>query len=530
LGKFGFSHLSFFASIQNQMNYESPVTFIPASADGLTNSLSAELLLAVFEAVPDALYLFNSENVLVKANTAAKLWQADYGRPLTGTRCCDMFWRSEGADVCVVDRALQSGERVEVEIQSGIGGNRPTILIVQPLSDSQAIVIARDISELRLAEAEAIAQRSFMASVADLTPDAIYALNRHGRITWMNKRAEADDLLMLPGRLFIEFIAEDCREAVLENLRLTLEAKETESEVRAVSLDDSIRHVEAHTAPLWKDGEVVGALAFLRDVTERKQAQERLVQSDKLRAVGELAAGVAHNLNNSLTVIQGRAQLLLMSSKDESVVKSLTVITKAVEEGAQTLRRILEFARRDSTQEFAPVELGELLTSSIEIARPKWQRKSVQTQIDVRIECHEPVYVLGDLAEMREVVLNLIFNAVDAMPEGGTMELGTRAELEGGCFWVADTGVGMAPETAAHIFEPFFTTKGQRGTGLGLSASHGIITRHKGEIVVVSEAEEGTRFEVRLPIYEKRTRPNNGADVSQSSGKESPPQVMGTRS
>src|SRR5262249_9915658 len=146
---------------------------------------------------------------------------------------------------------------------------------------------------------------------------------------------------------------------------------------------------------------------------------------------------------------------------------------------------------------------GNLITSSVEIARPKWHGKS---GIEVRIEADEPIHVNGDLAELREVVLNLIFNAVDAMPKGGLIEMGSRAETDTGCFWVADTGCGMSPEIAARIFEPFFTTKGSHGTGLGLSASHGIISRHNGEIVVVSEVGEGTRFEVRLPLSDKLSR------------------------
>ena len=147
-----------------------------------------------------------------------------------------------------------------------------------------------------------------------------------------------------------------------------------------------------------------------------------------------------------------------------------------------------------------------MVTSSIEIARPKWQRNTDEAQIEVKAACNGPIYVKGDRAELREVVLNLIFNAVDAMPEGGFLEIGTRAEIECGCFWVADTGCGMPPETVARIFEPFFTTKGDRGTGLGLSASHGIISRHGGEIVAVSELGEGTRFEVRLPITDSAAR------------------------
>jgi len=468
-----------------------------------------DLLTAVFDVVPDAIYLFDQDGVLTGTNTAGAQLQGSTADSLIGKRCCEMFWRTEDAESCVVDRALDAKGKVEVEI---LAGTKPTSIIVQPLNPKGdetrggAIVIARDITDLRRAEADAIAQKSFVASIADRTPDEIYALDKDGRITWMNERAEADNLLMLSGRNFLEFIADDCRQLAMENLRRTLAGQDAEYEVRAVRTDGTILDAEAHTYPLWKDGEVAGALVFLRDVTERKRTQELMAHSDKLRAVGELAAGVAHNLNNSLTVIQGRAQLLLMRATDESFVKSLKVITNAVEDGTKTLRRILEFARRGSVNKFAPVELGELMTSSIEIARPKWQSKSMQAQIDLKVECNGPAYVTGESGELREVLLNLIFNAVDAMPGGGTLEVGTRAEIDSGCFWVADTGCGMPPETAARIFEPFFTTKGDRGTGLGLSASHGIISRHKGEILVVSEPGEGTRFEVRLPICDESPR------------------------
>jgi len=195
-----------------------------------------------------------------------------------------------------------------------------------------------------------------------------------------------------------------------------------------------------------------------------------------------------------------------MKATDPGTLKSLQVINDAVEDGGKTLRRILEFARRDSIQRFGPVELHDLITSTVEIARPKWQRESDQAPIEVKIACHGPVYVKGDQAELREVVLNLIFNAVDAMPQGGLMEVGTRGEIDSGCFWVADTGCGMSQETIARVFEPFFTTKGAKGTGLGLSASHGIISRHGGEIYAVSDPGEGTRFEVRLPISDTISR------------------------
>ena len=466
------------------------------------------MLLEAFEALPDLVFLFSADGRLIHTNAAASPVQS--GELAIGKVCCEMFWHVEGADGCVVDRAIQTGEKVEVEILAGAEGNSSISIIVEPLKSDDngmgpgALVIARDISDLRRAEAEAIAHKSFIASIADRTPDEIYALDREGYITWMNERAEAYKVSMSPGGSFLDIVSEDSRTLAAENLSCTVAGNDTEYEVRLVRLDGSTRYAEAHTSPLWKDGEIDGVLVFLRDVTERKREHELMAQSDKLRAVGELAAGVAHNLNNSLTVIQGRAQLLLRNATDESSAKSLEVITNAVEDGTKTLRRILEFARRDSGNEFAAVELGYLVTSSIEIARPKWQSKS--GKIEVRVEGKGPVYVMGEQAELREVVLNLIFNAVDAMPDGGLMEIGTRAEIDSGCFWVADTGCGMSDETASRIFEPFFTTKGKLGSGLGLSASHGIITRHKGEIVVVSELGEGTRFEVRLPLCDKNYR------------------------
>jgi PAS domain S-box-containing protein len=481
---------------------------LPDDSSLLSGETNDRMLSAVFEALPDAVYMFGSDRRLLKANRSAALLQR--GEPSRGTTCCEMFWHVEGAEGCVVDRALLTREKVEVEIQSGSEDKNSISIIVEPLSgdalQQAAVVIARDISDLRRAEAEAIAHKSFIASIADRTPDEIYALDADGRITWMNERAEAYKLSMSPAGSFLEIVSPDSRELAEENLRRTLRGDDTECEVRVDRLDGSIRHAEAHTSPLWKNGEIDGVLVFLRDVTDRKREHELMAQSDKLRAVGELAAGVAHNLNNSLTVIQGRAQLLLRNASDEVSSKSLQVITNAVEDGTKTLRRILEFARRDSVSEFAPVELNYLITSSIDIARPKWQSKSRTGKIEVKVEGNGMVHVIGEQAELREVVLNLIFNAVDAMPDGGIMEIGARAEIESGCLWVADTGCGMPPETASRIFEPFFTTKGKLGSGLGLSASHGIITRHKGEILVVSEPGEGTRFEVRLPICDKNDR------------------------
>ena len=138
----------------------------------------------------------------------------------------------------------------------------------------------------------------------------------------------------------------------------------------------------------------------------------------------------------------------------------------------------------------------------------------------MRLDASVPVFTLGDSAELREVVLNLIFNAVDAMPQGGTIEAGTRVEGKTARFWISDTGAGMPAEVIARIFEPFYTTKGERGTGLGLSASHGIIENHCGDINVISEPGKGTRFEIILPLHEASS-PVVAVPVTQTNGTKS---------
>jgi PAS domain S-box-containing protein len=470
---------------------------------------------ATFDALPEGAFLFDATGRLSRINRAGVLLEDSEAASPGSLRCCDMFWRVEGATGCAVERAQSLGETVEVEMSTGAKADHSVLVIVVPIKDEcgtltgNTIVIARDVSELRRAEAEAFEHKSFLASLADLAPDEIYMLDAEGRFVWMNERAEAANDVMrtglLLGKWFGEIISAESREAADIHLRRTLAGEDAQCEVQVVRADGAVRFVEAHSSPRWKDGAVSGALVFLRDMTERRRTQERMAQSDKLRAVGELAAGVAHNLNNSLTVIQGRAQLLLMRSTDEATSKSLETITRAVAEGSQTLRRILEFARRGPARDFALVDLAELIDSSVEIAKPKWQNKrdtDEREQITVRVENQGAVLVMGEAGELREVVLNLLFNAVDALHEGGgIIETGTRAEIDGACFWVADTGHGMTPEVVERIFEPFYTTKGEFGTGLGLSASHGIIARHGGRIMVVSEPGEGTRFEVRLPLY-----------------------------
>src|SRR5258706_3697304 len=174
---------------------------------------SRAALEAVFEVLPDAIYLFDQQRHLIRFNLAASALYGGRSEPRAGMRCCDMFWHVGENEQCVVDRAMESLGRVEVELLGGANGDQPILLTAQPMGEAagSVMVIARDISELRQVEAEALEHKAFMASVADRSPDEIYTLDAAGRITWMNERAEKDQLLMLADRHFIEFIAAESR-------------------------------------------------------------------------------------------------------------------------------------------------------------------------------------------------------------------------------------------------------------------------------------------------------------------------------
>ncbi len=238
---------------------------------------------------------------------------------------------------------------------------------------------------------------------------------------------------------------------------------------------------------------------------ELKKAQDQMIQIEKLRAMGEMASGVAHDFNNVLAVILGNIQLLLHQFHQlgaEEIQERLKVIEKASKDGAETVRRIQEFTgiRRDST--FISLNLNEILQEVATITEPRWKDQAQQKgiQIQLHLQLGEVSPIMGNPSELREVLTNMVFNAVDAMPYGGKITLSTHPHSED---WVevrvSDTGIGMSEEVKKRVFDPFFTTKGVGSSGLGLSVSYGIIKRHGGEILIESESGKGTTFIIHLP-------------------------------
>jgi CheY-like chemotaxis protein/two-component sensor histidine kinase len=234
---------------------------------------------------------------------------------------------------------------------------------------------------------------------------------------------------------------------------------------------------------------------------------------EKLRALGEMASGVAHDFNNVLAVILGRVQLLQRKLQDPTLLRWLGIVEQAALDGAQTVRQIQEFTRIRRDQPTQTVDLNQAVRDAVEMTRARWQdelrSRGVEIRLGLELEVVPPVD--GQPLELREALTNLILNAVDALPHGGGIRIATR-EREGRVeVSVADTGVGMSDSVRRRIFEPFFSTKGPSGTGLGLAMVYGIVSRHGGEIQVDTAEGAGSTFTIRLPAGRTLPGPVRGA-------------------
>jgi signal transduction histidine kinase/ActR/RegA family two-component response regulator len=256
-------------------------------------------------------------------------------------------------------------------------------------------------------------------------------------------------------------------------------------------------------------GQAAVALENIRRYEELKLTQQRLVHSERLRALGELSSGIAHDFNNLLTSILGHTQLLLIDATDPTMAEGLQIIERAALDGAATVRRLQSYAQINQAAPEEPVSLNLIVEESLAITRPRWRDATQSQGIQLAVERDlRPLPELqGDGAALREAVTNLILNALDAMPAGGTLRLRTapapRVNALGrtaALFEISDTGLGMAEEVRARIFEPFFSTKGPRGNGMGLAMVYSTVQRHGGSIEVRSAPGEGSRFSLLLPV------------------------------
>jgi signal transduction histidine kinase/ActR/RegA family two-component response regulator len=271
-----------------------------------------------------------------------------------------------------------------------------------------------------------------------------------------------------------------------------------------------LHQLSSHVALAAHQARLHGALRQAYD--DLRQSQHTVMQQERLRALGQMASGIAHDINNAISPVSLYTESLLEREKglSDKARQSLTVIQRAIDNVADTVARMREFYReREPQMSLALVDLNRVAEQIIELTKAKWfdqpQQRGISIEL-VRELAPQLPGVMGAEGEIRDALTNLIFNAVDAMPEGGRLTIRTRAAAGDGevqVVWmeVSDSGVGMDEETRRRCLEPFFTTKGERGTGLGLAMVYGMIQRHSAEFEILSEKGKGTTMRVGFTAY-----------------------------
>ena len=279
--------------------------------------------------------------------------------------------------------------------------------------------------------------------------------------------------------------------------------------VKAAADNPTGRQLEIRVDPICNlAGERVGAVQVLHDVTEKRLEVEQGMREDKLRALGQLASGVAHNFNNSLTAVLGYTQLVLGRVSDPKVTRHLKTVETAALDAAKMVQRIQNFARQRHDEPSCPSDLNQIIRDALDLTRSRWRddARATGTVYDIAFNPAGELVAMCDQSAMREVFVNIIINALDAMVVGGRLQITTVVEGDRGVIKFADTGCGMTEQVRQRIFEPFYTTKGAKGYGMGLAVTYGIVERHGGSIQVASEAGHGATFTIRLPLARAEQR------------------------
>jgi signal transduction histidine kinase len=236
-------------------------------------------------------------------------------------------------------------------------------------------------------------------------------------------------------------------------------------------------------------------------VDDLKSTQAQLVRGETLRAMGQLSSGMAHHLNNLFAVILGRVELLMGKVQEQSVRRSLEIIQRTAQDGAEVVRRVQRFSRVQPVSDAVAVDLNQLVHEVVELTRPRWQDEAQLrgSRIEVAVETGTVGAAAGEPAPLREVLMNLLLNAADSITQAGKVTLRTWTRDDRVYCSVSDTGSGMPEEVRRRALEPFFTTKGPKATGLGLSVAYGTVQRYGGTLTVESTEGQGTSVEVSLP-------------------------------
>lgn len=374
--------------------------------------------------------------------------------------------------------------------------------------ETQFQVLYQDITERRRADEILQQSEEKLRLMFESVAEGIAVVDLNGVIISVNQNMldmhgfPSKDKMV--GKPVVEFVSAYDQKRVQLNMQRTIEGGKIEKlEVTALRSDGSTFSVEV-SAGVLKDssGQPVGAIATLRDITERKKMQEQLIMQDRLASIGQLVSGVAHELNNPLTGVIGFSELLLQRQLPDDIKADLTIINDEAQRTARVVKNLLTFARKQPQEKLA-IDVSEPLRSVLQMRA--YEQSVNNIDVNSHFTPHLP-QIMGNDSQLQQVFFNIVINAEQAMLDThkeGTLTVTTQRTGDFVLTSIADDGSGISLENMKRLFTPFFTTKEPgKGTGLGLSICQAIVTEHGGRIWAESESGKGTTFFVELPVLQ----------------------------
>jgi two-component system cell cycle sensor histidine kinase/response regulator CckA len=474
-----------------------------------------------FNVLPDPVILVDTEAHIIRLNQAAALYLNVFPEEAMGCHISD--FKTPGKDWFphqALIQALEHGRKTRLENYSDDGSI--FLVTVDPCRDqcgeiSGAVFVARDITALKQMQQELAHASHFLTQLIESAPLGLTFINPEGLVVQVNSQFHLEfgytPEEVLDRHYSFLYVSDAERQQVLAELRARGEVLARQVEVRhrdgqSVPARISIRKIYD------KDGAVIGSVSLASNISEEVSLQRQLEQAQKQEVIATLAGGLAHNFNNLLMIIMGLTSLMLGKiNPDHPVYADLMEIENQVRAGREITRKLLSF-RRVSDFETQPMNLNCLVEATADMFGRTRQELIIQKELAQTLPAVEV-----DSGQVQQVLMNLLINAWQAMPQGGKIALETRAvnltdwhdytwELEPGpyvCLSVTDTGTGMDEDTVRQLFSPFFTTKGPgQGSGLGLASAYRIIKNHRGAIQVTSKPGEGSTFTLFFPACSAR--------------------------
>src|SRR5215218_2114349 len=418
--------------------------------------------------------------------------------------------RAKGALIVAFDRREECGEteRRLIEAAAQQTSLAAHICSLYQAARDQSVSLAREV-EKRTAESEA--QKRFIEAIVDSLPLSLYAIDRDYRVVAWNRNRELGELGIprgsVLGKNVFNVLTRQPRDMLEQEFERVFESGEIERiDQETPSPNGGIRHWVISKIPMWTDnsGQVTHVITVGEEVTDRVEANRAIARAEKLAAVGRLAAGVVHEINNPLATISACAESLETrlnegefdgSSSLEDLREYLGLIRSEAFRCKSITMGLLDFSRTRNS-DHVTINLADIIRSAVRLL--SHQKRSSAVDFNVEI-AHDLLPVSGDPGQLQQAIIALATNALDAMGDDGVLTIVGRNEGEKVVIEVNDTGVGIPPENLPKIFEPFFTTKEiGRGTGLGLAVCYGILTEHGGTLDVQSTVGSGTTFTITL--------------------------------